>query len=129
EALHPRSQHREVEHVVGLGVEPASHDAARAVVVTVQLLAAMPAERDDVGRGEDEIVFGPGDLESPIAGHATLLPAAPRRWPRPSGPRWRPGSAYWPRLGARGRGRRWRPGPPSCGRRRRRPRRERAAVP
>src|SRR5207249_11978012 len=91
-----------------------SHDA-RAIIVTVQLLAAMPGERDEVRRGEHEIVLRHGDLELFMGGHATLLPAAPRKWPRRSGPPWRRGSACWPRPGAHDRARRWHPVPPSSG--------------
>src|SRR2546425_747087 len=53
----------EVEHEVGLGIEAALHDDARAVVVAVQRLAAVPGERDEVGRREHEVVFRDGDLE------------------------------------------------------------------
>jgi hypothetical protein len=63
EPLHEALQLDEVEHIVSLGIEPAFHHDPHAVVVTVQRLATVPGEGDEVGGGEDEVVLRHRDVE------------------------------------------------------------------
>src|SRR2546422_7503323 len=80
EPLHQALQLREVEHVVGLGVEAAFDHDAGAVVMAVQRLAAVARERDEVRGGEDEVVLRHRHLELAMRRHR------PVSLPRSSGP-------------------------------------------
>jgi hypothetical protein len=63
QAAHDPLELDEVEHEPGLLVERALDRYAHTVVVAVQPFTAMPGERDEVRRGEDEIVLGDRDAE------------------------------------------------------------------
>ncbi len=64
-------QHAEIENEQALGIHVAFDRYPHAVVVAVQRLALMAPERDEVCRGEHEIVLA--DLHPEWASHDDLL--------------------------------------------------------
>src|ERR1051326_7378951 len=55
---------RKIDYVPAVLLERAFHYHAHAIVVAVELLAAVTGVRDEVRGREDQIFFGDGDLET-----------------------------------------------------------------
>ena len=64
-------QHAEVEHEEAFGVDRALDRHAYPIVMAVECFALVPAEGDEVGRGEDQIVLA--DLDPKLLCTAVLL--------------------------------------------------------
>ena len=67
-------QNTEIEHEKTFRIYAALDGHTHAVVVAVERLALMSAERDEVGRGEDQIVLADLDPEVTLHGDSPQRP-------------------------------------------------------